>query len=97
MNAAKAPITYPESEDPSVFRDPRGNYHLLTCVYAGVCAGGERAVRSGPLQPPAPPPPFAATSTRTTRGASRAWSAAATHGAGTGSAFPTSQLARLAP
>lgn len=30
MNAAPHPITYPESEDPSVFRDPRGNYHLLT-------------------------------------------------------------------
>ena len=26
------PITYPESEDPSVFIDPRGNYHLLTNV-----------------------------------------------------------------
>ena len=34
MNAQKEPITYPESEDPSVFRDPRGNFHLLTCVRA---------------------------------------------------------------
>lgn len=30
MRAAQHPVTYPESEDPSVFRDPRGNYHLLT-------------------------------------------------------------------
>ena len=26
------PITAPESEDPSVFQDPRGNFHLLTNV-----------------------------------------------------------------
>ena len=32
MNAAPHPITYPESEDPSVFIDPRGNYHMLTNV-----------------------------------------------------------------
>jgi hypothetical protein len=30
--ASAAPVTFPESEDPSVFRDPRGNYHLLTNV-----------------------------------------------------------------
>ena len=41
------PITTPESEDPSVFRDPRGNFHLLTNVNtyhkhcpAGVACGG---------------------------------------------------------
>lgn len=32
MNAAPHPITYPESEDPFVFQDPRGNFHLLTNV-----------------------------------------------------------------
>jgi hypothetical protein len=42
MRAAKRPITYPESEDPSTFRDPRGNYHLLTNVntYHARCAQG---------------------------------------------------------
>lgn len=42
MNAAPTPITYPESEDPSVFRDPRGNFHLLTNVntYHARCAQG---------------------------------------------------------
>ena len=35
MNAAKRPLTYPESEDPSVFRDVRGNYHMLTNVNTG--------------------------------------------------------------
>lgn len=35
MKAAQNPITFPESEDPSVFRDPRGNYHLLTNVNTG--------------------------------------------------------------
>ena len=41
------PLTYPESEDPFVFRDPRGNFHLLTNVNtyhrrcgAGVPCGG---------------------------------------------------------
>ena len=41
------PITAPESEDPSVFRDPRGNFHLLTNINnchkhcpAGVACGG---------------------------------------------------------
>lgn len=32
MHAAQRPITYPESEDPNVWVDPRGNYHLLTNV-----------------------------------------------------------------
>ena len=36
------PITYPESEDPSVFRDKRGNFHLVTNVntYHARCAQG---------------------------------------------------------
>ena len=36
------PITYPESEDPSVFRDFRGNFHLVTNVntYHARCAQG---------------------------------------------------------
>eukprot|EP00041_Stephanoeca_diplocostata_P010867 m.174123 g.174123 ORF g.174123 m.174123 type:complete len:448 (+) comp18321_c0_seq3:89-1432(+) len=41
------PITAPESEDPSVFQDPRGNFHLLTNVNnahkhcaSGVACGG---------------------------------------------------------
>jgi len=42
MNAVARPITFPESEDPSVFKDPRGNYHLLTNVntYHARCAQG---------------------------------------------------------
>ena len=42
MNAAPRPVAYPENEDPSVFRDPRGNYHLLTNVNTGHrrCAQG---------------------------------------------------------
>ena len=32
MMEAKHPITYPESEDPFVFQDFRGNFHLLTNV-----------------------------------------------------------------
>ena len=32
MRGAKRPLTYPESEDPSVFVDPRGNWHMLTNV-----------------------------------------------------------------
>jgi hypothetical protein len=47
MNEQQHPITYPESEDPSVFRDPRGNFHLLTnvntcharCPAGGACGG----------------------------------------------------------
>jgi hypothetical protein len=36
------PITHPEGEDPSVFRDPRGNFHMLTNVntYHARCAAG---------------------------------------------------------
>ena len=36
------PITYPESEDPSVFRDKRGHFHLVTNVntYHARCAQG---------------------------------------------------------
>jgi hypothetical protein len=85
MRAAKHPITYPESEDPSVFRDKRGNYHLLTNVntcHARVrCARRARAPaiahampsRSSPAQPLLP------------HSASRASSAAATRGATTAS------------
>ena len=42
MNEAKRPITYPESEDPSVFIDKRGNYHLVTNVntFHARCAQG---------------------------------------------------------
>ena len=42
MEAAPRPITYPESEDPSVFRDKRGNFHLFTNVntYHARCAQG---------------------------------------------------------
>ena len=42
MRAASRPITYPESEDPSVWRDPRGNFHLLTNVntFHARCAEG---------------------------------------------------------
>jgi hypothetical protein len=54
MRAAQHPITYPESEDPSVFRDPRGNYHLLTNVNTchqrcaqGVECGGHAWSRDG--------------------------------------------------
>ena len=49
-----APITYPESEDPSVFVDPRGNFHLFTNVNtcharcaAGVPCGGHAWSRDG--------------------------------------------------
>ena len=36
------PITRPEGEDPAVFRDPRGNFHMLTNVntYHARCAAG---------------------------------------------------------
>ena len=36
------PITHPEGEDPAVFRDPRGNMHMLTNVntYHARCAAG---------------------------------------------------------
>ena len=54
MRAAPHPITYPESEDPSVFRDPRGNFHLLTNVNTcharcaqGVECGGHAWSRDG--------------------------------------------------
>lgn len=54
MMAAPHPITYPESEDPSVFQDPRGNFHLLTNVNtyhrrcpAGVPCGGHAWSRDG--------------------------------------------------
>ena len=29
------PITHPENEDPAIFVDPRGNYHMLTNVNTG--------------------------------------------------------------
>ena len=48
------PIAYPESEDPSVFRDKRGNFHLLTNVNSdharcaqGVPCGGHAWSRDG--------------------------------------------------
>lgn len=48
------PITAPESEDPSVFQDPRGNFHLLTNINtyhrhcaAGVACGGHAHSRDG--------------------------------------------------
>lgn len=54
MRQAPHPITYPESEDPFVFRDPRGNYHLLTNVNtcharcaSGVPCGGHAFSRDG--------------------------------------------------
>ena len=41
------PITHPEGEDPAVFQDPRGNFHMLTNVntyhsrcHSGVACGG---------------------------------------------------------
>ena len=53
MRAARHPITYPESEDPSVFRDKRGNYHLLTNGAAAAQRGPQPA--AAPLRPPPPP------------------------------------------
>ena len=54
MNAASHPITYPESEDPSVFIDKRGHYHLLTNVNTcharcsqGIECGGHAWSRDG--------------------------------------------------
>jgi hypothetical protein len=54
MRGASHPITYPESEDPFVFRDVRGNFHLLTNVNtcharfpAGVAGGGHAWSRDG--------------------------------------------------
>ena len=54
MNEAKTPITYPESEDPFVFVDQRGNYHLVTNVNTfharcaqGVPCGGHAWSRDG--------------------------------------------------
>ena len=51
---AANPITFPESEDPSVFIDPRGNFHLLTNVNTyhkrcsqGVPCGGHAWSRDG--------------------------------------------------
>jgi hypothetical protein len=48
------PVTAPESEDPSVFRDPRGNFHMLTNINnchkhcpAGVACGGHAHSRDG--------------------------------------------------
>ena len=32
MSIGSEPITHPEAEDPAVFRDPRGNFHMLTNV-----------------------------------------------------------------
>jgi hypothetical protein len=32
MSIGSEPITHPEGEDPAVFRDPRGNFHMLTNV-----------------------------------------------------------------
>lgn len=54
MHAAKRPITFPESEDPSVFRDRRGNYHLISNINTfharcaeGVECGGHAWSRDG--------------------------------------------------
>ena len=35
MYGAGLPVTYPESEDPTVFQDKRGNFHLFTNVNTG--------------------------------------------------------------
>ena len=35
MYEAQLPVTYPESEDPTVFQDKRGNFHLFTNVNTG--------------------------------------------------------------
>jgi hypothetical protein len=35
MFEAQLPVTYPESEDPTVFQDHRGNFHLFTNVNTG--------------------------------------------------------------
>jgi len=49
-----APMTHPENEDPSIFRDPRGNFHMLTNVNtgharcdAGIACGGHAWSRDG--------------------------------------------------
>jgi alpha-L-fucosidase len=54
LRAAPRPVTYPESEDPFVFVDPRGHFHLLTNVNtyhrrcaAGVPCGGHAWSRDG--------------------------------------------------
>ncbi len=75
------PITHPEGEDPAVFRDPRGNFHMLTCVFACSIASTGCALRltPSPSQFTAP-----ATSTRTTCGARKAWRAGGTRGPSTG-------------
>jgi hypothetical protein len=56
MNGATRPVTYPESEDPFVFADKRGNFHLLTNVNTyhrrcaqGVPCGGHAWSRDGLL------------------------------------------------
>ena len=48
------PITHPENEDPAVFTDPRGNYHMLTNVNtghrrcgSGTACGGHAWSRTG--------------------------------------------------
>ena len=46
------PITHPEGEDPAVFRDPRGNFHMLTCVFACSIASTGCALRLNPLPLP---------------------------------------------
>jgi hypothetical protein len=54
MRAAPHPITYPESEDPFVWQDKRGNFHLFTNVNtchercgSGVACGGHAWSRDG--------------------------------------------------
>jgi hypothetical protein len=54
LQGASHPITYPESEDPFVFQDFRGNFHLLTNVNtcharcaSGVACGGHAWSRDG--------------------------------------------------
>ena len=102
MRAARHPITYPESEDPSVFRDKRGNYHLLTnvntcharCEALRRSGTGREAVCTVRSPPPPslrslPPPPALAA------GARRELSAAGTPGRGTASSLATSPLAPL--
>jgi hypothetical protein len=54
MYSPSAPITFPESEDSFVFRDPRGYFHMLTNVNnfhkrcaQGVACGGHAWSRDG--------------------------------------------------
>jgi hypothetical protein len=51
------PITHPEGEDPAVFRDPRGNFHLLTVrELVPTRASLPRVAHAQPFPPPLPPP-----------------------------------------